>query len=87
MWENTKHTQSQSLMLNQKAAETSHERELYLFSLCRKECVSQLISNFDMSVGETRGLSLMDRYLIWHDIVVEIGAGIICVHIKELYIG
>lgn len=53
MWENTTHTQSHSLMLNQEAAERSHERELYLFLFCRKECVSQWISNFDMLVGET----------------------------------
>lgn len=51
------------------------------------ECVSQLISNFDITVGETWGLLLVIWYLIWHDIVVDIGSGMFHVHIKELYIG
>lgn len=51
------------------------------------ECVSQLISNSDITVGETRGLLLLIWHPIWRDIVVAIGSGMFCVCIKELYLG
>ena len=51
------------------------------------ECVSQLISNVDITVGEPQGLLLLIWYLIWHDIVVDVGSGMFCAHIKELYLG